>query len=59
MTGILEYIDVYTLQKVLDHISCPVLPQLRLGERKDFGTSDWGLTITWEKQHFFKSLFIQ
>lgn len=55
MTGILEYVDVCTLHKVLDHVSCPALPQLRLGQKEKstslcelhtgFGTSDWGLTV--------------
>lgn len=27
-------VDVYTLQKVLDHVSFPASPQLRLGQKE-------------------------
>lgn len=34
MSGILEDVDVYTLQKVLDQASCPASLQLRLGQKE-------------------------
>lgn len=54
MAGILKYVDVYPLQKVLDHVSCPASAHIRAEGKVStslcelhtgFGTSDWGLTV--------------